>query len=107
MKQKLQSVTDYKLMSLEECLKALNWTYNTTEDRFIDIVCDCGGELEYSGFLDTELVACKNCKKFVKNIFSPMPASNSTCVILDPSDYEIEENRFWIAANCKCQLPHN
>lgn len=95
---KLQEATDHKVMNLKECFDFLEWEYTEENEVFNDIKCSCGGELEFTGFFDTECIKCSSCKKHMIDLFSPIQTSNSTCTILNPKDFEpIEENRHWIA----------
>lgn len=72
--------------------------------------CDCGSDkLDYSGFIGTENIVCPVCGKRMTDIFSPIPVSNSSCMILDPNEFEIEKDdegndRFWIAFDGEKQL---
>lgn len=106
MKPKLQSVTDYKVMSLMECARALNWKVEEDETKLY-FTCDCGkSEITYSGFFGTEVIECENCKKRITDLTSPIQTSNSTCSILKISEYEIEKDkdgndRFWVADDGK------
>lgn len=96
-KKKLQEVTPYKVMTPEECFIALGWTYEKNEKRYDNITCPCGGELEFRGFVGTEVIECQKCKKHMVDLFSPITVSNSACAILDPRDYDYSDNRHWIA----------
>ncbi len=106
MKPKLQSVTDCKLMSLLECVKALNWDVKEDDEAYY-FTCDCGSsKIIYSGFFGTEVIECENCGKRITDITSPIQTSNSTCSILKASEYEIEKDRegndrFWVAEDGK------
>ena len=98
----LQSVTDYKVMSFDECVSALNWNLYEDEDE-MTVVCDCGNsKISYSGFLGTEVIECENCGKRITDLFSPLQTGNATCTVLNPKDYEIEKDdngnlKYWIA----------
>ena len=99
MKSNLQEVTDFKVMNIKECFDALGWKYNEDEesDKYVDISCPCGGELDFRGFIGTEVIECQKCGKHMVDLFSPIPVSNSTVSILNSKDYEMVENRHWIA----------
>ena len=98
MKKKLQEVTDYKVMSVEEAMTAVGFMWEETEDCYNNITCSCGGSIECRGFIGTESISCNKCGKEVVDLFSPIPVSNSTCTVLNPSDYDIEDgNKYWIA----------
>ena len=101
MKKNLQEVTDFKVMNIKECLDALEWNYEDNEesDTYDNISCPCGGELEFSGFLGTEVIKCNKCGKRMIDLFSPIQTGNSTATILDFNQFEITENRHWIADN--------
>lgn len=43
MKPKLQKVTLLKVMTVKECLDALNRTYDENEDIYEDVTCDWTG----------------------------------------------------------------
>jgi uncharacterized protein YutD len=98
-KEKLQNITDYKVMNIKECLDALKWNYNYNEttDTYNDITCPCGGEMKFSGFFGTEVIECNKCKKSMTDLFSPIQNSNSTCTFLNSKNFEIEDNRHWVA----------
>lgn len=96
-KKPLQSVTDYKVMDIKECFDALGWDYKDGGDNYSDISCPCGGEMEFSGFVGTEVVRCKKCGKKMVDLFSPIMTGNATATILDPEKFEIEGDRHWIA----------
>ncbi len=106
MKPKLQSITDFKLMSLWECAKALNWGI-TEDDKTCHFTCDCGaGKIRYSGFFKTEVIECENCGKRITDLTSPMMIGNSTCAMIKASEYELEKDeegndRFWVAEDGK------
>lgn len=93
----LQEETDYKVMNVKECLNALGWSYDEEEGSYANIKCSCGSEIECSGFFGTERCECNKCGKYMVDLFSPIRVSNSTCAILEYSDYEVKENRHWIA----------
>ena len=95
----LQSTTDFKVMDIKECLDALGWHYKEDGDNYSNITCPCGGEMEFSGFIGTEVIACKKCGKRMVDLFSPIQTGNATATILDPKKFEIEGNRHWIADN--------
>jgi len=99
MKKNLQEVTDYKVMNIKEGLDSLGWTYETNEESesYDNISCPCGGELEFSGFIGTEDIECNKCGKHMVDLFSPIPVSCGLCTVLKPSDYELVNNRHWIA----------
>lgn len=96
-KPSLQSVTPYKVMNIKECLDALGWNYIETGSEYQDIACPCGGELEFSGFIGTEVIECTKCKKHMVDLFSPIQTGNSTATILDPEKFDYSEDRHWIA----------
>lgn len=102
MREKLQSITDFKVMSFDEGLKALNWS-SQEDNGNLKIVCLCGNnKIECSGFLRTEVIECKSCGKRMTDLFSPIKTGNSVCTILNSDDYEIEKDnndslRYWIA----------
>lgn len=99
---KLQSVTDCKLMSFNECVKELGWNLEDDGDYF-KVTCDCGdSHIVYSGFIGTEVIECQGCGKRMTDLFSPIQTGNATCTVLKPSEYEIEKDengndRYWIA----------
>lgn len=98
MKNKLQEVTDYKVMSIEEAMTALGFTWEENEDCYNNITCSCGEAVKCSGFIGTERLNCDKCGKEVLDLFSPIQTSNSACTILKSSDFEIEDgNKYWIA----------
>ena len=91
---KLQEATPNKVMNIKECLDFLSWKYTEENDRFYDMECNCGGMLEFIGFIGTEIIECQKCKKVMIDLFSPIQVSNSTCTVLNPKDFDpIEENR--------------
>lgn len=92
MKKRLQEITDLKVMSFIECCKSLDWDIKD-ESGCYTVKCNCSNsKISYGGFVGTEIVACESCGKRVTDLFSPMRTGNSTCVILRPSDYEIEKD---------------
>lgn len=95
-KQPLQSVTTYKVMNIKECLDALGWNYMESNDRYDDISCPCGGEMEFSGFIGTEVIECKKCGKHMVDLFSPLQTGNSTATVLDPQKFDCSDGRHWI-----------
>lgn len=98
-KQRLQEVTEYKVMSVKECLNALEWTYTEEENNYKNITCPCGGEMEFGGYLGTETAECLKCGKHMVDLFSPIQVSSSSCAILNPDDYELDGNRHWIVVD--------
>jgi hypothetical protein len=85
-------------MNVKECLDALGWNYtNDGMGNYNNILCPCGGELEFRGFIGTEVIECQQCGKHMVDMFSPIQTSNSTCSVLNPKDYEMDDNRHWIA----------
>lgn len=109
-KRKLSEVYDGKVFSFPEAVAALHWTMHEHEDNTTTCDCDCGNDkLDYSGFIGTENIVCPVCGKRMTDIFSPIPVSNSSCMILDPNEFEIEKDddgndRFWIAFDGEKQL---
>lgn len=102
MKQNLQEITDFKVMSVEEAMKSLGFTWEEIGDCYKNITCSCGEPVICSGFIGTESLRCDKCNKEVLDLFSPIPVSNSTCGVLNPNDFEIEEgNKYWIAIDDK------
>jgi hypothetical protein len=97
MKKSLQDVTDFKVMNIKECLDSLGWTYTDDGENLNYITCPCGGELEFRGFFGTEVIECDKCGKHMVDLFSPIPVTSGSCSILNPKDYEMVENRHWIA----------
>jgi hypothetical protein len=95
----LQSVTSYKVMNIKECLDALGWNYKESGSEYQDISCPCGGKMEFSGFVGTEVVECTKCGKRMVDLFSPIRTGNSTATILDPQKYEFSEDLHWIAVD--------
>lgn len=95
-KRNLQDATDFKVMNIKECLNALGWKYTEDGDNYNDISCPCGGELEFSGFVGTEVIECQKCGKKMIDLFSPIQTGNATATILDPNNFEVIENRHWI-----------
>jgi hypothetical protein len=96
MKKNLQETTDYKVMGVKECLDALGWSYYITEESFNNIQCPCGGEMDFRGFIGTEIIECLGCGKHMIDLFSPIPIENGVCSIFIPKDYEIEGDKHWI-----------
>lgn len=94
----LQDITNFKVMNIKECLDALEWNYEDTgSGTYNNIACPCGGKLEFRGFIGTEIVDCQKCGKLIVNLFSPIQVSNTSCTILNPKDFDVYENRRWIA----------
>lgn len=109
-KRKLLEVYDGKVFSFPEAVAALHWTMHEHEDGTVTCDCDCGNkQLDYFGFVGTENVRCPNCGKQMTDIFSPISVSNSSCMVLDPDEFEIKtdkdgNDRFWIAFDGEKQL---
>ena len=102
MKKKLQEVTDFKVMSIEEAMSSLGFTWKEEDGYYKNITCSCGEEVECIGFIGTERLICNKCNKEVVDLFSPIPTSDSTCGVLNPNDYEIEDDtKYWIAIDGK------
>lgn len=99
MKKKLQEVTDYKVMSAEEAMTALGFTWEDDGSGYLtNITCSCGQKAECSGFIGCESIRCNKCNKEVLDLSSPIPTGNSTVGFIDLDNYEIEdENKYWIA----------
>lgn len=101
---KLQEVTSEKVLSFPECCEFLGWIYENDDEGF-SVTCNCGNsKINYRGFFGVEVVECENCKKRITDLFSPMQSDDSTCVILNPKDFEIEKDtdgndRYWIATS--------
>lgn len=100
--EKLQNVTDFKVMSFKEGAESLGWKLED-DGEYFKVTCDCGNsKIRYSGFIGTEVVECESCRKRMTDLFSPIQTGNATCTVLSPSDYEIEKDddgndRYWIA----------
>lgn len=103
MKKKLQEVTEYKVMSVEEALKALEFTYSEDDSGYLtNITCKCGAKAELSGFIGCESIRCDLCDKEVLDLSSPIPTSNSTVGLIDLDEYEVEDGlKYWIAIDGK------
>jgi len=103
--EKLQDITDYKVMSFSEAAQSLGWSVEDDGECFA-VRCNCGNsKIRYSGFIGTEIVECESCKRRITDLFSPLQTGNSTCIILKASEYEIEKDkdgyeRYWIAEDC-------
>lgn len=100
-KGRLQDVTEYKLMSVKECLDALSWEYAESDVGFVEITCPCEHVLvECSGFVGVDHVECPKCGKSMTDMFSPLRVSSGSCVVLDMNDWEMDaQRRHWIANN--------
>jgi len=98
-KGKLQDVTEYKLMTVKECLDTLGWKYITNDDMYEDITCPCSNvAVECSGFFGTEHVECPTCGKSMTDLFSPIQVTSGSCTVLYASEWEMDaENRHWVA----------
>lgn len=98
-KGKLQDVTDYKLMTIKECLGVLGWEYISDGDSFDNITCPCSNvDVECSGFFSTEQIECPKCGKSMTDMFSPIQVSNGLGTVLKRKEWEMDEqNRHWIA----------
>lgn len=96
-KKSIQEVTDYKVMSLLDCMQALGWTYRETETKYEDVTCSCGCKVDLGGFIGVEDLTCPNCGKQILDITSPIPTGNATVGLIDFDEYEIEGNKYWIA----------
>lgn len=96
---KLQDVTDFKLMTVKECLDALGWKYVTNGDMFEEITCPCSDiAVKCSGFFGTEYVECPKCGKSMSDMFSPLKVTSGSCVVLYESEWETDdEHRNWVA----------
>lgn len=97
-KPELQTVTNFRVMSAEECFDALGWSYTIRieAESYSDISCPCGGEIEASGYFGTDIITCKSCGKSMADLFSPIPRGNHA-VILSPDDFEWSDGRHWVA----------
>lgn len=112
-KKVLQNVTDFKVFSDREAVKALNWDITDCGTFFL-VACDCGGsvdDIEYSGYpLMPEKIRCKKCGKYMVNLFSSYYASIiGQSEMLRYSDFDVEKDkrgldRYWIATNKKGKL---
>ncbi|MDD3041246.1 hypothetical protein [Bacteroides sp.] len=98
---RLQDATDYKLMTIKECLDALGWNYVTNGDRFEEITCPCSNiAVEFSGFVGTDHLECPKCGKFMTDMFSPLQVTSGSCIVLSSKEWEMDdERRHWIANN--------
>lgn len=100
--EKLQEVTDFKVMSFKESIEALEWKLEDDGECF-KVTCNCdNSKISYNGFFGTEVIKCESCGKRMTDLFSPIRTGNSTCTILKVSDYDIEkddegDDRYWIA----------
>jgi len=100
MKKNLQDVTDLKVMNIKECLDSLGWDYTQSgESNYNNISCPCGGELEFRGFIGTEVIECLKCGKHMVDLFSPIQVTSGSCSVLNISDYEIIDNKHWVVIN--------
>lgn len=97
-KKNLQNFCEYPVLNAKEALDYLGWEY--TDDgngNYSDIKC-CGELIECTGFFGgTEDLECKKCGKHIHDLFGVTQITNSTCTILNPKDFEVEENRHWVA----------
>ena len=96
-KRKIQEVTDYKVMTLADCMVALGWQYKYKDGMYEDIQCSCGGLVEANGFIVVEVLSCPVCNKKILDITAPMPHSKVTVDLIDLDMYEVEGEKFWIA----------
>lgn len=101
MKEKLQTITDFKLMEVEEAMRALGFTWDETETQYTNLTCSCGEPLQCYGFFGTENISCPKCNKYVQDMTAPTRVSNATVGMVDTDKYKIEGNKFWIAVDGK------
>lgn len=97
-KPELQTVTNFIVMSAEECFDTLGWDYTIKieAESYSDISCPCGGEIEASGYVGADVIRCKGCGKSMASLFAPIPQGNHA-VILNPDDFEWSDGRHWVA----------
>ena len=100
-KRKIQEVTDYEVMTLIDCMKALGWQYKETDEQYENIKCSCGEDVEINGFIGVEVLSCPKCSKRILDITTPMPQSKVTVDLIDLDMYEVEEDKYWIAIDGK------
>lgn len=101
MKKSLQEVTDYRVMSVEEAMKSLGFTWTESENSYDNITCSCGEAVECTGFIGTEVIRCNKCNKEVVDLFSPIATSNSTVGVLNIDNFEYTDAEYWIAVDGK------
>ena len=98
-KPSLQSICKYQLMTVEEGLTHLGWTYEKNKfGNCENISCPCGGSLEFSGIVGTDRVECLGCHKVLRDALGFHMLGNSYGGIISENDYYLdEEGRHWMA----------
>jgi len=99
MKKLQDDFPNFKILTIKECLDELNWVYETNENRYDNVHCDCGGEVEFNGWFGTEYGYCKECGKGMQDLLGVMPAGNSTAGVIKSENYDLSDNRHWTPEN--------
>jgi len=95
---------DKKLMTVEECIKALNWKTEHPEgdERGTGkITCDCGATVKVGGWVGIEHAWCPNCHKGMQDVTGFLPTKHDGVAFhIDHDRVEIpEDGRVWIPEN--------
>jgi len=94
---------DEKLMTLEECIKALDWKteYPPNDERGTGkITCSCGETVKVGGWIGPEHAWCPKCHKGMQDVTGILPAGNACVTHIDYNNVEIpEDGRIWIPKN--------
>jgi len=95
---------DKKLMTVGECIKALNWKteYPEGDERGTGkITCDCGETVKMGGWVGAEYAWCPKCHKGMQDVTGILPSKHSGVVLhIDYDKVEIpEDGRVWIPEN--------
>jgi len=103
-KKRLQELfSNKKLMTVEECIKMLNWKteYPEGDERGTGkIACDCGETVKIGGWVGPEHAWCPKCHKGMQDVTGLLPAGKSSATHIDYDRVEIpEDGRFWIPEN--------
>ena len=99
MKTPLQSIYSIALRTAREALDYLGWQYEEgDEGGFRNISCDCGGEIEFYGFVGTDQACCTKCEKRMQDGLGIVQTGNATAGLISLKDYSLDEmERHWLA----------
>ena len=96
-KKKLQDICSLPVLTAGEAINFLGWQYTKDGTRYDDIKC-CGSLVACSGYFGgTEDLECEICGKRMHDLLGVTHVSNSACTILFPSEFDLSDDKHWIA----------
>jgi len=93
---------EYTLMTVNECIKELEWISENDEssNETGPITCSCGTQVKVGGWVGHEHAWCPNCHKGMQNMTGLLPTGNASGGHIDFDKITVpEDGRIWAPKN--------